>query len=93
MRGQLLGTVATAWQCGRYRADCSELLALRAATAGASLAFRAKAVARCETEWWKRSVIPRLWGDCGVDLLFGAGGPGFQELFFAIDQGVDVVGG
>src|SRR5271170_6351122 len=60
MRGQLLGTVATAWQCGRYRADCSELLALRAATAGASLAFRAKAVARCETEWWKRSVVPRL---------------------------------
>src|SRR5580704_11738436 len=29
----------------------------------------------------------------GLGLLFCTGGPGFQELFFAIDQGVDVVGG
>ena len=26
-------------------------------------------------------------------LLFGAAGPGFEELVFAIDQGVDVVRG
>ena len=55
---------------------------------GAVWHWRALGVARRRAGALKIKTVSRG----GPDLVFGARGPGLKELFFAIDEGVDVVG-
>src|SRR5271156_2872363 len=104
MRDPTLGTARTSCHCDRYEFRRLERPEPRASAidtrsnAGNGSNWAALRETLRELRGTARDLARSAWNgwNCGLrglGLLFGVGGPGFEELLFAIDQGIDVVGG